>query len=195
MDQDDPEKRIADLERELWEAKNAAGQGQFGVPGPAAPPNPAWMAPPSQWGYQQPAPTFPYMGAARRGRRLWPWFLLAAVIAAVIVVVPIVVMVVSVPWGELLGSDMPKGGHQTLLDTGVKTTMKCNDGHLTIDGDSNTMTITGHCASLTVAGQQNHITVDASDTIDVNGINNVIIYHSGAPLTANTGTGNSVQQG
>ena len=94
-------------------------------------------------------------------------------------------------------SSVPPGGNLT-LDEGTNTTrtIACNDGHLTVDGMSMTVTVTGHCVRLTVDGIGNHVTVDAVDAIDAEGADNVVTFHSGSPhITKKLGVGNTVQQG
>jgi hypothetical protein len=66
---------------------------------------------------------------------------------------------------------------------------------VTVSGISNTIVITGHCASLTVSGMKNSVTVDAADTIDASGLNNQVTFHSGAPKISKSGVDNVVAQG
>ncbi|MBV9723431.1 MAG: DUF3060 domain-containing protein [Mycobacterium sp.] len=91
-------------------------------------------------------------------------------------------------------SSVPQGGDLTLDDTGKTTTIGCNDGHLTVNGLSMTVTVTGHCVRLIVEGADNHVTVEAVDAIDADGANNIVIFHSGGPHITKTVT-NTVQQG
>jgi hypothetical protein len=58
---------------------------------------------------------------------------------------------------------------------------------LTVDGREMTVTVTGHCARLSVDGVIHHITIDSVDAIDVDGIHNVVTYHSGSPKATNSG--------
>jgi Protein of unknown function (DUF3060) len=92
-------------------------------------------------------------------------------------------------------TQMPHGGELTIDGNGDSKTIACNDGHLTVDGREMTVTVTGHCARISVDGVIHHITVDSVDTIDVDGIHNVVIYHSGAPKVTNAGGQNTVEQG
>jgi Protein of unknown function (DUF3060) len=55
--------------------------------------------------------------------------------------------------------------------------------------------ISGHCTSLTVSGVQNSVTVDAVDTIEADGFNNQVTYHTGSPRISKSGDSNVVQQG
>jgi hypothetical protein len=96
---------------------------------------------------------------------------------------------------ESVGVQMPQGGSLTVHGNGETKTIACNDGHLTVNGRDETVTVTGHCAQLLVDGVIHHITVDTADAIDVDGLNNIITYHFGAPKITNSGFGNAVTQG
>ncbi|WP_141120254.1 DUF3060 domain-containing protein, partial [Mycobacterium malmoense] len=83
----------------------------------------------------------------------------------------------------------------TISGMGENRTFACNDNVVNVTGVSNTVVITGHCASLAVSGVQNDITVDAVDGIEVSGLGNKVTYHSGTPKVSNTGSANVVQRG
>jgi hypothetical protein len=93
----------------------------------------------------------------------------------------------------LLHTAVPPGGELTVDDMDTTKTIACNDGHLTVDSQSMTVTVTGHCVKLTVDGISNHVTVDSADAIDADGIDNVVIFHSGSPQINNDG--NKVERG
>ncbi len=93
------------------------------------------------------------------------------------------------------GIQISPGGSLTVRGNAETKTIACNDGHLTVDGRAETVTVTGHCARLSVDGVIHHITVDSVDTIDVDGINNVITYHSGSPQITREGGHNTVERG
>jgi len=80
------------------------------------------------------------------------------------------------------------------MNSGAKETIDCNNGHLKLDGDNNTYTITGHCQRLEVFGGANHVTVDSADIISVLGDDNTVIYHSGSSTINKTGNNNVVAQ-
>ena len=91
---------------------------------------------------------------------------------------------------------LAKGGTLTVKGNGDSKTVACNDGYLTVDGRDMTVTVTGHCAQLTVKGVISHVTVDSTDTIKVDGLKNVIIFHSGSPdVTVVSGGSNTIRQG
>lgn len=89
----------------------------------------------------------------------------------------------------------PPGSQVTISGMGENRTFACNDNVVNVTGVSNTVVITGHCASLAVSGVQNDITVDAVDGIEVSGLGNKVTYHSGSPKVSNTGSANVVQRG
>ncbi|VBA33672.1 hypothetical protein LAUMK13_00321 [Mycobacterium innocens] len=89
----------------------------------------------------------------------------------------------------------PPGGNLSVSGLHENKTLACNDSVVEISGMSNTVVITGRCASLTVSGIENTVTVDAVDTIEASGINNKVTYHSGSPKVSKSGSGNVVQQG
>ena len=89
----------------------------------------------------------------------------------------------------------PPGGNLTVTGISENRTIACNDSVVTVSGITNTIVLTGHCASLTVVGSQNVVTVDTADTIDASGIENRITFHSGSPYVQNSGISNVVQQG
>ncbi|BEH74873.1 hypothetical protein YM3MPS_06760 [Mycobacterium pseudoshottsii] len=60
---------------------------------------------------------------------------------------------------------------------------------------SNTVTITGHCASVSVSGLQNTVTVETADRITASGLNNKVTYQSGSPKISKSGSGNVIEQG
>ena len=66
-------------------------------------------------------------------------------------------------------------------------TIECNDGRLTLNGNNLTVTVTGHCANLFVNGYNHQVTVDSADSIQVNGMNSIVVYHSGRPGISKNG--------
>ena len=89
----------------------------------------------------------------------------------------------------------PPGGNLTVSGISQNRTIACNDSVVTVSGITNTVVLTGHCASLTVIGSQNVVTVDTADTIDASGIENQVTFHSGSPSVQNSGISNVVQLG
>jgi Protein of unknown function (DUF3060) len=89
----------------------------------------------------------------------------------------------------------PAGATLTISNINANQRIACNQSIVNISGISNTVVITGHCASLTVSGSKNSITVDAVDTIQVSGIDNQVTYHTGSPSQDQSGFGNVIRQG
>jgi hypothetical protein len=201
MDQDDPEKRIAELERQL--ASGRRGE----LPGAAG--QPRYPAPPAPYGTGSGTPHgAPYgMGPAGAGFQRWqrrrPWRVTR------LVWILVVFWLVMIPMGNILGAVLmhlrhqsfstltavPQGGVLSVGGNGESDTIMCNDGTLVLSGNNNTFTVTGHCVSLSVSGNQNHVTVDSADTIDAGGIGTVTTYHSGTPKITNSGINVTVNQG
>ena len=92
-------------------------------------------------------------------------------------------------------TQMPQGGSLVLDGNGESKTIACNGGHLTVKGRDMSVTVTDHCGRLSVDGVINHITVNSVDAIDVDGIHNVVTFHSGSPKVTNSGGQNTVGQG
>jgi hypothetical protein len=196
-EQEDPEKRIRELERGLADTgRPAAPQPtQFpGYPGASNPgPIPTWSPTPAQSGYPG-APTFRTGPSGQRSRR-WIGILSGFVLPVGIF------LAFAVPWkdlglfGDLFGpTKVPHGGSLMVNDSNATKTIECNDGRLTLNGNNLTVTVTGHCATLFVNGSNHHVTVDSADSIDVNGMNSVVIYHSGQPGISKNGNV-TVEQG
>jgi Protein of unknown function (DUF3060) len=199
-DQEDPEKRIRELERGLADTSHPPTQQPTQFPNygynPASGSTPAWSPPPAQPrsqslpGYQ----STPFFRPERRTRRGSPRLWLGLVIAIAFISPAIG----AIPWGKLnlFGpTKVPQGGSLTVNDSNASKTVECNDGHLGINGNNLTITVTGHCASLDVNGTNHHITVDKADSIDANGIDNVIIYHSGEPKISKNGIDVTIKHG
>jgi hypothetical protein len=89
----------------------------------------------------------------------------------------------------------PPGGNLSASGVNATHTIACNDSNVAVSGTSNRVVISGHCTSLTVSGVQNSVTVDSADTIEANGVNNKVAYHTGSPSINKFGDSNVVQQG
>ena len=198
MKDDDPEKRIRELERELADTTRAAPS-----PPPATDVPYTVNAP-----YTGSAPytaNTPYTGDAMdtgsspygfgfpppRRKAKFPWFLVIIVLLAV--VVPIIMSFVST-FGNLNRSTfhpgprttapsngptaVPQGGELRVGGNLTTRTVACNDGKLTLYGYGTTYSVTGHCASLTVGGYNNNVTVDSADTLESTGYSNTVAVHA-----------------
>jgi Protein of unknown function (DUF3060) len=211
--QDDPEARIRDLERPL---SDMARTSEMGAAQPGAYAYPPTL-PPITYGPYPTAP--PIKTASLRG-----WWIVLAVFAVGAIALAAGVAVVGAHLFSSRGSIVsspsirpsisrgnpsvtkshaaggstaaaPPGGNLTVTGISQNRTIACNDSVVTVSGITNTVVLTGHCASLSVVGSQNVVTVDAADTIDASGIENQITFHSGSPNVQNSGISNVVQQG
>jgi hypothetical protein len=199
---DDPEKRIRELERELADTTRAAsspppytGDATYTENPPPYTANPPYTSNPPYTG----GPT--YVGGSPYGfgtppprrRTPYPWFLVLILLA---VVVPTVISLVihfvrSTPSRPIFGSGprtttapsngptaVPQGGELRVGGTMETKTVACNDGKLTLYGTGTTYSVTGHCASLTVGGYNNKVTVDSADTLESTGYDNTVAVHA-----------------
>jgi hypothetical protein len=192
-EQEDPEKRIRELERGLGDTSHPAPQPPPQFPGYTGGSNagsmPTWSPTPVPTGYPGTPPL-------RTGRsRRWIGILMGFV-------VPVGLFIAfAVPWKDfglldgLFGpTEVPHGGNLMINDSNASKTIECNDGRLTLNGNNLTATVTGHCAYLFVNGSNHHVTVDSADSIAVNGMGTVVTYHSGQPAISKNGNV-TVQQG
>ncbi|KMV20960.1 hypothetical protein ACT16_19310 [Mycobacterium heckeshornense] len=222
-DQEDPEKRIAELERQLAEQTRAAelGSQQISVSRsdetprtPPVAPTPASPTPDSSAGF----PRWRRSGPLPRWRLVWIlvafWVVMIAVGNGVSRIFTHVSHYSSPPssstmlpltGGPSASSVAPqpfpseltvgRGGVLSLGGNGRSQTVSCNDGTLNLSGNNNTFTVTGHCLRLQVSGNYTHVTIDSADTIDAGGIYTVTIYHSGTPTINKSGIDVTVSQG
>ncbi|MCT7658295.1 DUF3060 domain-containing protein [Mycobacterium deserti] len=91
-------------------------------------------------------------------------------------------------------TEAPAGARLNVSGVDENKTITCNDNIVSVSGVNNTVTITGHCSSLSVSGVENNVTIDSADTIGASGFDNQVIYRSGTPEVAATGS-NVVSQG
>ncbi|MGO9352332.1 MAG: DUF3060 domain-containing protein [Mycobacterium sp.] len=222
--EDDPERRIRELEQPLSDAARVSELGGAQPAGGYNYQSPPWAGapvppppPPGSYGGPFMAPRPP------SGNRAW-WILGALFVVGVLALVGGIAayaahqfsragsVVLSTPPSisrtttaprtspnltptTPAPSTAPPGGNLTVAGINENQTIACNDNTVDVSGVSNTVVITGHCTSLTVSGVQNAITVDAVDTIGASGFNNKITYHTGSPKISKSGAGNVVQQG
>jgi hypothetical protein len=193
-EEEDPEQRIRELERGLADTNQPVPQypaqyPDYGV-GPAAGSMPTW-APTPVPSSEPDAPTF----RPGRNRLRWIWTLVSLLFPVAMIVA------FAVPWRDfgffegLFGpTKVPHGGSLMVNESNKTKTIECNDGRLTLNGTNLQITVTGHCANLFVNGWEHHVTVDSADSIQVNGGNTVVVYHSGQPAISKNGNV-TVEQG
>jgi hypothetical protein len=201
MNPEDPEQYIRDLERRIRDLERRLSQTPGATPVPA-PPQP--FSPPSgsPFSGQVGGPGGePYSGGThdngfgvsrkfcprRRATRL-----ILAWMVAIILVGGFLTMA-GLEFGNPFGPTTVHGDF-IMENWGAKETIACNDGMLTLNGDNNTYTITGHCRTLEVWGSANHVTVDRANDINAFGDDNAMIYHSGSPKITKNGNNNTVSQ-
>jgi hypothetical protein len=93
-----------------------------------------------------------------------------------------------------VGKSSP-GGNETLEPSGETLTLECDQGDVIVGGHTNVVHVTGHCAHLTVKGSHNKVIADTADTIDTDGSDNQVVYHTGAPEITVGGSANTVNRG
>ena len=164
MKDDDPEKRIRELERGLAEARSS-------------PHAPYYDAGFTNAGYTAPA--------RRGGGVRWPIILL---FVAPTLLAPIVM---AIFWGVNQLRNTPAnvnsgaatsappitlehGATFSLGGSGANDTIACNDGSLTLNSNNSIVNISGHCASLKLLGFDNQLNIESVDVIEVSGFGNVI---------------------
>jgi Protein of unknown function (DUF3060) len=184
MKDDDPEKRIRELEQELADVTRT----------PQTPPpyagDTTYTSGASYTGGAPYSGGSPYgFGAPPQRRKSYPWFLVVFLLA---VVVPTIFGLVAFFARSTSGSSLPRftGGRTTTTSSGPTAvpqggelrvggngnpqTIACNDGNLTLYGTGTKYSVTGHCASLTVGGYNNNVTVDGADTVESTGYGNTV---------------------
>lgn len=184
-EQEDPEQRIRELERGLADTDQPVPQYPDYGAGPAAGPMPSWQPTPVPSGD---------VGAnafrrSRGGGLRWIGTLVGFVFSIGMI------LVFTVPWkdlgvlGDLFGpTKVPQGGSLMVNESNETKTIDCNDGRLTLNGNNLAVTVKGHCVNLFVNGSNHQVTVDSADSIQVNGTNTIVTYHSGQPQVSTNGS-------
>jgi hypothetical protein len=181
MKDDDPEKRIRELESGLAGPTAFSGGSQY---------DPGF------------APARPRVSLG--GRFLAVAVILASLVVAVAVGLHLLISGVrSMSGGGNGGGSgaaapitLPQGGALTAGGNGTSDTYGCNDGNLTVSANNSTIKVSGHCASLKISGFDNHLNVDNADTVEVSGFNNTVTENAcnGGKLTF-SGYGNVLTVG
>lgn len=83
-------------------------------------------------------------------------------------------------------------GAVSIAGVGTQRTVECADNAVTVSGVNNEVTLTGHCSRVDVSGVENIVTIDTADAIDVSGLNNRVTFRSGSPELTNSGIGNTL---
>lgn len=159
MNDDDPEKRIRELENGLANARPVAHAPNYNAGFPTPP---------------------------RRIRPRWSYFVISAVALAILLPITLVVVWVVNEVRDSLADaksggttaaapvTLEHGGTFTLGGDGSTDTIACNDGNVTLNSNNSTVNVTGHCASLKLSGFNNRLKIDSADGIEVSGFGNTI---------------------
>jgi hypothetical protein len=177
MEEDDPEKRIRELERELADVTRTA----HGVPYTGG----ATQAPGSPY---EPGFTLP------RRKATFPGYLVVMLLVMLVAIGTALAAILgaltrgngprTVPSNGRTAAPsngptaVPQGGELRVGGNLETKTIACNDGNLTLYGFGSTYYVTGHCASLKVGGYNNNVTVDNADTLESSGYSNTITDHA-----------------
>jgi hypothetical protein len=216
---DDPEKRIQELERTLTNQAQTSELGTAGPPGGWPPPPPPIPPMPPAY-YGQPVPP-PSVASPSSGIRIG-WIVLALLIFGLFVGGGAIVWTnlsnrsapgfpsisgggstlttgsrpsrsTPIPPGS--SSSPTPGGSVTVSGANADKAIVCNDSIVTISGMANTVEITGHCRSVEVSGMNNVVAIDVADTITASGIDNKVTYRAGSPKITKSGFDNTVEAG
>jgi hypothetical protein len=89
----------------------------------------------------------------------------------------------------------PSGQAVSVAGVGNERTIACTDNVVSISGVDNKVVLTGHCSRVDVSGLKNVVTIDSADAIVVSGMNNAVVFHSGTPELDNSGLDNTLGRG
>ena len=210
MDEDDPEKRIAELERQAasmatepieceWcKKQNEPGSTNCSICGarlvvkdrvsdPVS--SAASMPPPPAWG-PAPAPSYPRPSSRSPTGRLFFGI-------AVVLVVMTAFLLLSRSTGShgggttSVGTTVLRGGNETFTGSNETDVVTCNGGDVSVTGGSSNVIVTGHCATVSVAGHNNQVRIDTTDTVHVDGTSNNVRIDSAGTINT-SGSNNTV---
>lgn len=215
---DDPERRIQDLERSLAQSAPERTLSQS-VPG-------------------EPLPTeTPAAEGSRTGLKVG-WVLLGLMVAAMVVSGGVILSrpstTVGRPVAEKSTPDVAGGGGRfgsstretpsaptpsaevpsvsespplvplepppydtsiSIAGVGRSETIDCADRPASISGVDNQVVLTGHCGLVDISGVNNSVIIDSADAIDVSGMANHVTFHSGDPELSRSGLDNTIERG
>jgi Protein of unknown function (DUF3060) len=176
MKDDDPEKRIRELERELADVTrgaqtppSSAPRGGFGTPSYDTGFTPARRGPTLHW--------YTVVMLVVMGLSILTG-LVAIIRAMAVSDAPRSIRGGGAPNTSIAPTAVPRGGELRATGNGETRTIACNDGKLTFTGYNSKYVVTGHCAGLVVGGYNNNVTVDSADTLESTGYGNTITDHA-----------------
>ena len=101
----------------------------------------------------------------------------------------------SSPTSTATVSRPPPGAAISVAGVGNERTLACNNSIVSISGVDNTVVLTGRCDRVDVSGVQNSVTIDDAGAIGVSGLNNRVVFHYGTPELSQSGFDNTLQRG
>lgn len=88
--------------------------------------------------------------------------------------------------------EFPAGQSISVAGVGRSETIACENRTASISGVDNQVVLTGRCARVDVSGVRNTVTVEESDAIIVSGMDNNVTYLAGNPELSQSGLGNTL---
>ena len=90
----------------------------------------------------------------------------------------------------------PQAGRSiSVAGVGKQERYNCADSVVSVSGVDNKVLLTGHCGRVDVSGVGNTVIVESSDAIVVSGMNNAVTYRDGNPELSKSGMNNTLQRG
>jgi hypothetical protein len=174
--QDDPEKRIRDLERPLAEAASASELGGMPQGGPTYPPPPPGPVPPPMYGYGN-----PYAGPPTKppsGNRMW-WILGTIIVVGVLALAGGIAAFAAQQLSgvrSIISSPSLSTGPATTSPRMTTRSPRPSAGATTPPGSSAPSTLPAQGAPLEVSGINENKTIACNDSVvTVSGISNTIV--------------------
>jgi hypothetical protein len=172
MQDDDPEKRIRELERELADVTRLTLDAPYTGGATQAPSSPYYPA----------STPLRRNGSFSSFRILMLLVMLVSIGTGLAAIVGSLTLSSNGPGPRSAPSNgptaVPQGGELRVGGNLETKTITCNDGTLTLYGYGSTYFVTGHCASLKVGGYNNNVTVDNAETLESTGYSNTVTDHA-----------------
>ena len=101
----------------------------------------------------------------------------------------------TIPTAPAPSGRAPSAGQQiTVSGVGANRTVACTGNDVMISGVDNTVMLTGLCARVEVSGIENRVNIEEATAIVVSGLNNEVRFLSGAPELTKSGVGNTLER-
>lgn len=102
----------------------------------------------------------------------------------------------AIPTASAPSGPAPSAGQPiTVSGVGADRTVACTDGDVMISGVDNTVALTGRCARVEVSGIENRVSIEEAAAIVVSGLDNEVRFRSGTPELTKSGLGNTLERG